>query len=155
MTACLVLFAAFTTRQARNGFHLRPQSSQHFCPETSLPISDLQQIWKVWNSPVDFDTRSNVVHPLIVLVDDASRDFTIGGSGNDLIVAPPAGEGEDNTNETPPTITDLVGFGLGVLDGNPVNANDVDGDGFVSPIDVLQIINDLNQLGPRELGSEG
>ena len=42
-------------------------------------LSDLQQIWDVWNSPIDFDTRSAVVRPLLMLVDDASRDFTSGG----------------------------------------------------------------------------
>jgi hypothetical protein len=34
---------------------------------------------------------------------------------------------------------------------NPVNRFDVNGDGFISPIDALLIINDLNLNGPRPL----
>ena len=99
------------------------------------------------------------MQPLFVLVDDGLRDFTIGGPGDDLILAPPAGEGESPgsavvVDETLPAIAELTDFGLGVLNSNPLDTNDVNGDGVASPLDVLQIINDLNRRGPRPPDSE-
>jgi len=38
---------------------------------------------------------------------------------------------------------------------NPVNALDVDGDTFVSPIDAVQVINYLNGSGPDSLPAGG
>src|SRR5688572_20032731 len=34
---------------------------------------------------------------------------------------------------------------------NPVNSLDVSGDGFLSPVDPLQVINELNLVGPHAL----
>jgi hypothetical protein len=47
-----------------------------------------------------------------------------------------------------------INFGLYAEPGlwqNPVDKYDVNADGNVSPIDVLQIVNDLNTIGPRQL----
>ena len=127
--------------------------------DTTNTLAELQQIQDVWNGSGTFDTRSNDVRPRFVLLDDASRDFTVGGAGDDLLLAPSAAEGESHSSaiiihETLPTVAEISEFGLGVLNSNPVDANDVNGDGTTSPLDALQIINDLNRRGPRTLDSD-
>lgn len=37
---------------------------------------------------------------------------------------------------------------------NPVNSLDISGDGFISPVDPLQVINELNLNGPHELAAQ-
>ena len=73
---------------------------------------------------------------------------------NQQVVTPAAGQHEVSLGEDPVSNID---FGIHV-DASPWqnhnNALDVNNDGFVSPIDVLNVINDINQSGPRQLTSE-
>lgn len=123
-------------------------------------------------------TRTNVGTPIVidVLRNDNDQDGTLNrasvaiGSGPDVGSAsvqtdgtirysPPAGFGgtatlqysvldNDGLASNFATVTILVG---GSVHQNPVNNLDVDADGFVSPIDVLILVNDINTNGFRTL----
>ncbi|MEO8497068.1 MAG: dockerin type I domain-containing protein, partial [Planctomycetota bacterium] len=69
-----------------------------------------------------------------------------------LLFEPPAEVAIDRVNLGVASIT-VVGAGGEGEYTNPVNPNDVSGDGFVSARDVLMIINDLNANGSRQLFS--
>jgi len=116
-------------------------------------------------------TRTNVGTPVVieVLRNDSDADGTLNvssvviasgpdvGSASVLVdgsvrYSPPAGFGgtatlqysvldNDGLASNVATVTIIVG---GSIHQNPVNNLDVDADGFVSPIDVLILINDLN-----------
>jgi len=122
--------------------------------------------------------RTNVGTPVIidVLRNDSDQDGTLNrssvviGSGPDVGSAavqpdgsirysPPAGFGgtatlqysvldNDGLASNFATVTIIVG---GSVHQNPVNNLDVDADGFVSPIDVLILVNDINSNGFRTL----
>lgn len=118
--------------------------------------AELQQILSAWNGSGDFSERSSVVRPMFDLVDDGAFDFRIGGPGLDLILAPTSAEGETTSlaagaSETPATLEELAEFGIGVADSNPIESKDVNGDGRLSVLDALQIINDLSRSEPRQL----
>jgi hypothetical protein len=57
---------------------------------------------------------------------------------------------------SPGEAIDGIDFGIGIVQSPWQNSEklDVNNDGFVSPADVLRIVNDLNRGGPRELTDE-
>ncbi|MBC8354315.1 MAG: hypothetical protein H8E66_20160 [Planctomycetes bacterium] len=101
---------------------------------------------------IDDESEATVPTSVTILADEASATFPI-----DAI--------EDQLDDGPQLVTVTVmasGYvsalvPLRVTDApswhNSAQPQDVDGDGFVSPIDVLRIINDLNSRGARQLNA--
>lgn len=72
-----------------------------------------------------------------------------------LLFSPPTAVGLDVLRLTGGTLTVTAGAGGEGEFTNPNNPFDVNGDGFVTPLDVLLIINDVNSNGARPLASGG
>jgi hypothetical protein len=118
---------------------------------------ELIQLWDTWNSPGSFEDREVAVRQIVSLVADPSWNFLFGGADRDLFLNVRAGEGEAGSAEADDgnwadLFTAMQDFaGIYLAGSNPVDLHDVDGSGYVSPLDALKIINQLNARGSHSL----